>query len=100
MDFDEPTTKKRSLGKLRKAPKTKPRSPDMTGTLLLQRHTAVAILKVFGDDCDEVSCNIAGWRNDDASGPYLTIELSPRYVGQEAQPKTNSLAFIFDSEEA
>jgi hypothetical protein len=97
MDLDE--TKRRSLGKLRKAPKTKPRSPDMTGKLLLQRHTAVAISKVFADDCDEVSCNIAGWRNDDASGPYLAIELSPKYVAQEAQPKTNSLAFIFDGEE-
>jgi hypothetical protein len=36
-------TKKRSLGKLRVTRKTKERSPDMTGTLYLQRHTAAAI---------------------------------------------------------
>jgi hypothetical protein len=53
MDLDEP--KKRSLGKLRKAPKTKPRSPNMAGTLRLQRHTAAAILQAFPDDgSDEV----------------------------------------------
>jgi hypothetical protein len=64
----EPITKKRSLGKLRTAPKTKPRSPDMTGTLILQRHTAAAIQKKFEDsDADEVVCNIAGWVNQDSS---------------------------------
>ena len=34
MDFEEHNTKKRSLGALRKAPKTKPRSPDLVGSLL------------------------------------------------------------------
>lgn len=100
MDLGEPLTKKRSIGKLRIAKKSKERSPDMTGTLRLQRHTAVAILNAFGDpDCDEIICNIAGWRNDDANGPYLTVELSPRYVAHEMPPKTNGLAFIFDSKE-
>ena len=98
MDLDEP--KKRSLGKLRIAPKTKPRSPNMTGTLRLQRHTASSILKAFEDsDSGDVVCNIAGWVNQDHEGPYLTVEISPKYVGHEAQPKTNSLDFIFNSQE-
>jgi hypothetical protein len=37
MELEEPLTKKRSLGALHKAPKTKPRSADMTGTVRLQR---------------------------------------------------------------
>src|SRR5271167_3623204 len=81
MDLDEPFAKKRSLGALRKAQKTKPRSPDLTGQLRLQRHTAAAIVKEFADtDAEEVVCNLAGWRNDDYRGPYLTVELSPHYA--------------------
>jgi hypothetical protein len=93
-------TKKRSLGKLRVAPKTKPRSPDMTGTLCLQRHTAALILKTFEDtDDDEVVCNIAAWVNQDSEGQYLTVELSPKYVTPDPQiQQTNRLAFIFDNE--
>ena len=101
MDLDEPLTKKRSLGKLRKAPKTKPKSPNMTGTLRLQRHTAAAILQAFADaGSDEVVCSIAGWPNDDADGPYLTVEISPKYVTRELQPpKENNLDFIFNDQE-
>jgi hypothetical protein len=43
--IDHTLTKKRSLGKLRVAHKTKERSPDMTGTLCLQRHTAALIIE-------------------------------------------------------
>jgi hypothetical protein len=101
MDFDQSITKKRSLGKLRVAQKTKPRSPDMTGTLSLQRHTAVAIVKAFEDsDGDEVTCNIAAWVNQDNEGQYLTIEISPKYVSRESlPPKANSLDFIFNGQE-
>jgi hypothetical protein len=49
-------TKKRSLGKLRVAAKTKERSPDMTGTLCLQRHTAAAIVTAF-DEADHKTDN-------------------------------------------
>jgi hypothetical protein len=49
----------------------------------LQRHTAAAIVDQFGhDDIEEVVCNIAGWRNQDYNGPYLTVELSPRFVAR------------------
>jgi hypothetical protein len=100
MELDEPKNK-RSIAKLRIAGKTREKSPDMTGTLRLQRHTAVAILKQFEDsDCDEVECNIAGWVNVDRQGKYLTVEISPKYVAREwRSPKNNDLAFIFNSEE-
>jgi hypothetical protein len=94
-------TKKRTLGKLRVAHKTKERSPDMTGTLCLQRHTAALILKAFENtDDDEAVCNIAAWVNHDHEGQYLTIELSPKYVAPDPQSQPASrLAFIFDNEE-
>ena len=83
MQLDKTIKQKRSLGALRKANKTKPRSPDLTGQMKLQRHTAAAIVEQFShDDIEEVVCNIAGWRNQDYQGPYLTVELSPRFVAR------------------
>ena len=82
MTFDEPTPAKRSLGSLRKATKTKDRSPDFTGTLKLQRHTLETIAKQFKEtDADEIECCLAGWRNSDPNGhQYLSVELLPKYV--------------------
>jgi len=99
--IDHTLTKKRSLGKLRVAHKTKERSPSMTGTLCLQRHTAALIVKAFENvDDDEVVCNIAAWVNHDHEGQYLTVELSPRYVTPDPHSQPSSrLAFIFDNEE-
>ena len=83
MHIDKPIKQKRSLGALRKANKTKPKSPDLTGQMKLQRHTAAAIVEQFSrDDIEEVVCNIAGWRNQDYTGLYLTVELSPRFVAR------------------
>jgi hypothetical protein len=84
MYLDKTVKQKRSLGTLRKATKTKPKSPDLTGQMKLQRHTAAAILEQFShDDIEEVVCNIAGWRNQDHSGGlYLTVELSPRFIAR------------------
>ena len=81
MQLDKHIKQKRSLGALRKNDKTKPKSPDLTGQMKLQRHTAAAIVEQFSHDgIEEVVCNIAGWKNQDYSGPYLTVELSPRFV--------------------
>ena len=81
MYLEKPIKQKLSLGALRKANKTKPKSPDLTGQLKLQRHTAAAIVEQFSHDgIGEVICNIAGWKNQDHTGPYLTVELSPRFV--------------------
>jgi hypothetical protein len=93
MIFDESITAKRSLGSLRRAEKTKDRSPDLTGTLKLQRHTMEAIAKQFKEsDATEVACCIAGWRNEDQNGPYLSVELSPKYVSRRQEPAHSDLA--------
>jgi hypothetical protein len=94
-------TKRRSLGKLRISHKAKERSPHMTGTLCLQRHTAALILRAFETaDDDEAICNIPAWVNHDNGGRYLTVELSPKYVAPDPQSQPASrLAFIFDNEE-
>jgi hypothetical protein len=98
MDFNEP--KKRSLGALRIATKTKPTSPDLTGQLNLQRHTFEAIANQFEEtDGDSLKCCIAGWKNQDGSGPYLTVELSPKYVKQESRPIKSKLSFLFKGHE-
>jgi hypothetical protein len=74
----------KSLGFLRKTPKTKPKSPDSQGTMKVQRHTIEALLKQLDDaDADEVNAQIAGWFNEDHSGQYLSVELSPRYVSRQ-----------------
>ena len=90
-------THKRSLGALRKASKTKERSPDLLGQMQFQRHTFVAIAEAFKEpDAGEVTCNLAGWKNQDKDGtPYLTIEISPRFVQRKSQPeKSDLLDFI------
>ena len=94
MIFDDPIPAKRSLGSLRKTEKTKARSPDCTGTLRLQRHTFETLAKQFQEtDATEIDCCIAAWRNTDANGqPYLSVELSPRYVARRHEPAHSDLA--------
>jgi len=83
MHLDKPIKQKLSLGTLRKNNKTKPKSPDLTGQMKLQRHTAAAIVEQFRHDgIEEVICNIARWKNQDHLRPYLTVELSPRFVAR------------------
>ena len=68
----------------------------------LQRHTAEALVKQFSEDGgNEVVCNIAAWRNQDYNGPFLTVELSPRFVARapiEGEDIIDSI--INDKEEA
>ena len=100
MQFTEPIKPKRSLGSLRKANKTKPRSPDLTGQLRLQRHTAKVIVKQLSEDsAEEVVCNIAGWRNQDSSGSFLTVELSPRFVARPPIEGTDIVDSILNDKE-
>jgi hypothetical protein len=93
MVFDEPKPAKRSLGFLRKAAKTKDRSPDTTGTLKLQRHTLETFAKQFEEQgADELDCCLAGWRNTYANGdPYLSVEISPRYLSRRREPANSNL---------
>jgi hypothetical protein len=100
MHVDKQVKQKRSLGSLRKANKTKPKSPDLTGQFKLQRHTAAAIVDQFGrDDIEEVVCNIAGWKNQDYNGPYLTVELSPRFVARPPVGRDDIIDSIIDNKE-
>jgi hypothetical protein len=92
MAFDEPTPAKRSLGSLRKTEKTKPRSPDFTGKLKLQRLTMDVFAKQFHEqDADEIECCLAGWINSDTNGQFLSVELSPRYVARRREPTQSHL---------
>ena len=101
MQLDKTIKQKRSLGALRKANKTKPKSPDLTGQMNLQRHTAAAIVEQFSHNgIEEVVCNIAGWRNQDYNGSYLTVELSPRFVARAQAERDDIIdAIINDNEE-
>ena len=63
----------------------------------LQRHTAAAIVKQFSEGSgDEVVCNIAGWRNQDHSGSYLTVELSPRFVARASTEQDDIMNSIMN----
>jgi hypothetical protein len=100
MHLDNSVKQKRSLGALRKANKTKPKSPDLTGQMKLQRHTAAAIVEQFGhDDIEEVVCNIARWRNQDYNVSYLTVELSPRFVARAPVERDDILDSIVNNNE-
>jgi hypothetical protein len=100
MYLDKPTKQKLSLGTLRKNNKTKPKSPDLIGQFKLQRHTAAAIVDQFGhDDIEEVVCNIAGWKNLDHNGPYLTVELSPRFVARAPVERDDIIDSIINDKE-
>jgi hypothetical protein len=101
MHLDKPIKQKLSLGALRKHNKTKPKSPDLTGQMKLQRHTAAAIVEHFSHDgIEEVICNIAGWKNQDHNGSYLTVELSPRFVARAPVERDDIIdSIINDNEE-
>ena len=78
MNYQNPPRK--SLGTLYRAEKTKPRSPDMTGTLKIQGHTLRELFEFYkNSDTDEVVCAIAAWINGEPGRQYLVIELSPPY---------------------
>lgn len=66
----------------------------------LQRHTAAAIVEQFShDDIEEVVCNLAGWRNQDYTGLYLTVELSPRFVARTQIAQDDVIDSIVDDKE-
>ena len=100
MYSEDPIKPKRSLGALRKATKTKPKSPDVQGTMKAQRHTIAALVKQLTESqTDEITCNLAGWFNQDSSGQYLTVELSPRYVPREREEPINIFDGFFQEKE-
>jgi hypothetical protein len=82
-----------SLGRLRPAQKTKPRSPDCIGKLHLKRdHLLIFLKQVEQSRVDEVTCNIAGWKGNDVYGPFMTIEISPRFEKRLASHNSDPFA--------
>ena len=66
----------------------------------LQRHTAAAIVEQFSQgDVEEVVCNIAGWKNQDYKGPYLSVELSPLFVARMQVEGDDIIDFIINDDE-
>ena len=78
---------RKSLGTLYRAEKTKPRSPDMTGTLKIQMHTLRELFEFYNNcDSDEIVCPIAAWIHGQPGRQYLVIELSPPYRPKARMP--------------
>jgi hypothetical protein len=94
MPSSDQIKRKKSLGARRPHQKTKPKPPDATGKLHFQRHTLEEICRQLDEaGGDEVICNIAGWKNEDQHGRYLTVEVSPEFVAYKRRsPKPG----IFD----
>ncbi len=89
MDFRQTTPTKHSLGSLRKANKTKDKSPDLTGQLILQRDDFERIAQEFAaTNRQEISCDLAAWTDHNSRGPFLTVQISPRYVQKQKQAET------------
>lgn len=98
MNNNSPTTPRKSLGSLRKTPKTKPKSPDTQGAMKVQRHTVETLLRQLDEAyADEIIANIAGWFNEDSSGKYISVELSPRYVSRHKRIQRTGTEGPFDS---
>lgn len=88
---------KRSLGHLRPAPKTKPKSPDCLGIITITRETMEQILEQNDGD-DDIVASLAGWRNTDTDGSYLTIEISPKSQRRTDRISPEELFDIFRKE--
>ena len=69
----------------------------------VQRHTIETLMRQLEDaDADEIVANIAGWFNEDSSGKYLTVELSPRYVSKpqvQREERINTFETFFQDKE-
>lgn len=88
---------KRSIGKLRPTTRTKPKSPNLTGKLCLQRKTMTEFAQEFRKSgSDQIDCNIAGWFNVDGSGKYITVEISP--LSKATPPPTSIEELLGDDE--
>jgi|688.fasta_scaffold1081071_1 hypothetical protein len=89
------TKKQKSLGSLRIQQKTKPRSPELRGTIRIQRHTLEAISNQIDDD-EEVIANLAAWKHHDGNDFYLSVELSPKFKSPDRRPQNKEERSIFD----
>jgi hypothetical protein len=70
----------KSVGTLFPATKTKPKSPDMTGKIKIQRKLLEELLEqIRNNGADHIICNAAAWAYVDGNKRYMGVELSPYY---------------------
>ena len=68
----------------------------MLGTITLQRATLQALLKQMdGAGDDEVTCNLAGWFNEDREGRYIGVQLSERYDKKRLEVQNMTMEEFF-----
>ncbi len=94
------TQSKRSLGSLRIQQKSKPKSPEMVGTIKLQRETLETLMEQVGE-ADELVANLAAWKNHDGHSHYLTVEVSPRFSKfrqPQADQKEQTIFDVLDAD--
>ena len=91
-----PNSPKRSLGSLRIQQKTKPKSPEMIGTIKLQRRMLEELIDQIGED-DELVANLAAWKNHDGRDHYLSVEISPRFTKRPSPQPEQEVYTIFDA---
>jgi hypothetical protein len=93
--------KKRSLGGLRKTLRSSAKAPELLGEMRPQRSTLSVLIKQLSEHTgDEIVCNLAGWNNRGKKGPFLTVELSPRYVrNQQPANNDNLLEQLFSNDD-
>jgi hypothetical protein len=83
----------KSLRNLSLNGKTKPKSPDLTGTAKIHRRLIVWLWKeVNASRGDVAECNLAAWQYQNKRGPFLSVEISESYVRNERCEDIN----IFD----
>lgn len=92
-----PANRTRSLGTLRKNEKTKPRSPDLVGTIKIEEHTLKTLVDHYKESGGSLTANLAGWFNADKQGKRITVELSPRYQKRTAVQQFDLDDFLGDS---
>jgi hypothetical protein len=79
MNFN-PSPRRKSLGKLSRAQKTKPNSPDMLGQLNLQVDDFWPALSMARQNgVKEIICPFAAWINGEPGEQHLVAELQPPY---------------------
>ena len=78
----------KSVGTLFPAVKTKPKSPDMTGKIKIQRKLLEELIEQIRINCAEYAiCNIASWAYVEGTKRYMGVELSPYYPPRkQAEP--------------
>ncbi len=83
-----------SLGKLRRQPKTKLKSPDATGTIYIKRDLLLRLCQELNQsNADGVLAYLAGWFQEDGEGKYMTVQLSAKFERPECRNDSPFFAF-------